>query len=183
MSAEGTTQFVKAEKEHAVELAAGLPEEERESLRAQVGDDAESVLVNSVAMSEKAIAVVGPDGMVEMLYGVIRSKSNPMSGQIWFVMRPEALRNRLADFAHFHSKLKETMEGFDVVFNFMDARKKDKQGWVRWLGFERLGAFEPSYSPGYVFWFYARCPDAETRRRYEEKFEMVKSSASIEPIW
>ena len=143
-----------ATRDHALELAPRLRQSDRAEILAASGMDPEESLVKGVEQSRRTEAWL-LDGRVVAITGVADS-DRPNYGIIWMLASDEAdlIHKKLLRGNREH--VSELLQGYRMVFNFVDERNSKAQRWLAWLGFT-FGSPQPhgvSGLPFRPFWLF-----------------------------
>ena len=88
-----------------------------------------SVLLSDVCLSGLC------EGIPVCLFGVVPASMVERSGRIWLVGTDNIDKYKLTFLRENRRLVKDLLNGYDLLYNYVDCRNKTAIKWLRWLGF------------------------------------------------
>lgn len=131
-------------------FALDLREADVEEIKASTGYNPVEALRFSIDLSEKVWVVIHED-KIEGVFGVVRKETG---GVPWFVATDKFKEFRWT-FAKESKKLvKELLEEYGTLANFVMASHKESIKWLEWLGFKLSLVTFPLCDPNVLFHYF-----------------------------
>lgn len=126
----------------------------RECLAA-TGKEPLDVLKFTFNLEGKHLTLLAPTGEPVGLCGVVPS---PMDGAgvVWMVATTAILNHQMTFLRQSKSALRFLGEGYDVLFNCVDARNLVHIKWLKWMGFTFINKHEHYGAEGRPFYEFVR---------------------------
>lgn len=125
---------VPATLDHALELAPKLRVADVAEIKASSGSNAEDALILSTALTPTAKTWL-IDGEVVAMFGVSPVPSRPGMGVPWMVASDLAQKHKIFFLRNCRAYVREMLEEFPLLVNFVDCRNVISIQWLHWCGF------------------------------------------------
>jgi hypothetical protein len=125
-------------------VALNLREEDRREIQAVYAESPTAVLARGITQSEACYALTCADDSPIAIFGVIRSSRLPGVGVPWMAAGDTLSRHWLYVARNSRPWIELLQQGFDELWNCIDARNHEDLRWLEWCGFEILGPM-PEY--------------------------------------
>jgi len=136
-------EVVLATLRHAEDLAPRMRKADIDEVRASSGETPLEALIQSIAMSPMSWAWK-VDGRVIAIFGVAPHPNSPAVGIPWLLGCPEVEQQKIHFLRQCRGYLKQMLDAFPVLTNYVDCRHTASIQWLSWCGFA-LCEVEPFY--------------------------------------
>jgi len=122
-------------------IAAHMREADKQEVQAVTNKDPKTAMLNGYSVSERPMTVT-VDDVPAAMYGVVRVDKN--TGCVWMLGTDEVTKANFSFLKASHGFLADAFTGYNMLFNYIDARNTVHINWIKWLGFSIINK-HPEY--------------------------------------
>lgn len=122
---------------------------------AATGKEPLEALLYSYSLEGRHYTLVSPSGEPVGLCGVVKSNIEG-AGVVWMVATTAIMKHQMTFLRNSKEALGMLSEGYDVLFNCVDARNTVHMKWLKWMGFTFINKHENYGAEGRPFYEFVR---------------------------
>jgi len=127
---------VRPTRKHIEHVACHMRQSDRDEVMASVGMYPLPALMMSVTDSNRTYAMLTDDGTPFVLFGVAPLAGHPGVGVPWLLATDDVVNNRIFCLKTSLRYVKEFLEDYEILLNFVDVRNRLSIEWIKWCGFQ-----------------------------------------------
>lgn len=117
-------------------LAPRLRTADVEEVRAAIGFYSVAYLTQAYLASDPCYVMVGEEGELVGIYGVVPNPVQLNSGAVWMHCTDDLVKYPFQFLRRCRAEINALHDDYELLFNFIDARNTVHVKWLRWSGFK-----------------------------------------------